>query len=89
MPLYGAQSAPLLTSRGGKERVKVNQRTLIDKILAGYAGAGAMYRELLQKSNNADATIADLYSTTASSSSSCETTRTERPRVIPEQAMRA
>jgi hypothetical protein len=46
------------------ERVEVNQRALIDKILARYASAGAVYRELLQNSNDADATTAEIYFTT-------------------------
>lgn len=41
-------------------RVEVNQRALIDKILARYASAGAVYRELLQNSNDAGATEAEL-----------------------------
>jgi hypothetical protein len=50
---------------GGEERVEVNQRALIDKILARYASAGAVYRELLQNSNDAEATIAEVYFTTS------------------------
>jgi archaellum component FlaG (FlaF/FlaG flagellin family) len=44
---------------------KVNQRALIDKILARYASAGAVYRELLQNSNDANATVAEIYFTTS------------------------
>ena len=51
-------------------RVEVNQRALIDKILARYASAGAVYRELLQNSNDAGATTAELRFTTASSTES-------------------
>jgi hypothetical protein len=46
------------------ERVEVNQRALIDKILARYASANAVYRELVQNSNDADATTAEIYFTT-------------------------
>lgn len=42
-------------------RVEVNQRALIDKILARYASANAVYRELLQNSNDANATRAEIY----------------------------
>lgn len=42
---------------------------MIDKILARYASAGAVYRELLQNSNDADATTAEILITTTSSSS--------------------
>jgi hypothetical protein len=51
-------------STEGEERVEVNQRALIDKILARYASAGAVYRELLQNSNDAESTIAEIYFTT-------------------------
>ena len=57
-----------------EERVEVNQRALIDKILARYASAGAVYRELLQNSNDADATIAEVYFTTSSTSTSTAST---------------
>ena len=40
---------------------------MIDKILARYASAGAVYRELLQNSNDADATTAEILITTSSS----------------------
>jgi hypothetical protein len=48
---------------GSDSRVEVNQRALIDKILARYASAGAVYRELLQNSNDAEATIAEIHFT--------------------------
>ena len=44
-------------------RVQVNQRALIDKILARYAAEYAVYRELLQNSNDADATTAEIHFT--------------------------
>lgn len=50
-------------STEGEERVEVNQRALIDKILARYASAGAVYRELLQNSNDAEATVSEIYFT--------------------------
>lgn len=49
---------------GVDSRVEVNQRALIDKILARYASAGAVYRELLQNSNDAEATNAEVHFTT-------------------------
>lgn len=45
---------------GADERVEVNQRALIDKILARYASVGAVYRELLQNSNDAEASQAQV-----------------------------
>jgi hypothetical protein len=63
--LYETVRANLDQTSGAEERVEVNQRALIDKILARYASAGAVYRELLQNSNDAEATVAELYFTTA------------------------
>jgi hypothetical protein len=62
MSLYDTVRANVDT--GNEERVEVNQRALIDKILARYASAGAVYRELLQNSNDAEATTAEIYFTT-------------------------
>jgi len=55
---------------GSDSRVEVNQRALIDKILARYASAGAVYRELLQNSNDAEASSAEIHFTTAAGSAS-------------------
>ena len=64
---YDAVRASVDKASGGdvEERVEVNQRALIDKILARYASAGAVYRELLQNSNDAEASIAEIYFTTS------------------------
>lgn len=70
-----------------EERVEVNQRALIDKILARYASAGAVYRELLQNSNDAEATKAEVHFTTETVAAASSTTngkstpvvRTSRP----------
>eukprot|EP00804_Cyclotella_cryptica_P009879 CCRYP_014180-RC/>CCRYP_014180-RC protein AED:0.05 eAED:0.05 QI:56/1/1/1/0.9/0.81/11/470/1857 len=56
-----------IAEKGSDARVEVNQRALIDKILARYASTGAVYRELLQNSNDAEATIAEIIITTSSS----------------------
>jgi hypothetical protein len=70
MSLYDSVRAHVNTSaHSNEERVEVNQRALIDKILARYASAGAVYRELLQNSNDADATEAEVYFTTTNTSS--------------------
>ena len=61
---YYASVKHAVSLEGGEERVEVNQRNLIDKILARYASAGAVYRELLQNSNDANATDAEIYFTT-------------------------
>lgn len=57
-------------------RVEVNQRALIDKILARYASASAVYRELLQNSNDAGATVAEIHFTTAITSANSTATAT-------------
>jgi hypothetical protein len=54
-------------------RVEVNQRALIDKILARYASANAVYRELLQNSNDANATVAEIYFTTTTTAANSST----------------
>ena len=59
MPNY-ADIRAAVQSTGSDSRVEVNQRALIDKILARYASAGAVYRELLQNSNDAEATEAEI-----------------------------
>ena len=64
-PTTTSSSKTTTTSGGGgvvyeDERVEVNQRALIDKILARYASEGAVYRELLQNSNDAQATMAEV-----------------------------
>lgn len=63
MPNYADIRAAVQES-GQDSRVEVNQRALIDKILARYASAGAVYRELLQNSNDAEATMAEIQFTT-------------------------
>jgi hypothetical protein len=56
------------------ERVEVNQRALIDKILARYASSYSIFRELLQNSNDACAALARIeFDTTTSNSSSLVT----------------
>mmetsp|Transcript_24134 Transcript_24134/g.59049 ORF Transcript_24134/g.59049 Transcript_24134/m.59049 type:complete len:1833 (-) Transcript_24134:1433-6931(-) len=64
MSLYDSVRASVDKS-GEFEQVSVNQRALIDKILARYASAGAVYRELLQNSNDANATEAEVHFTTS------------------------
>jgi hypothetical protein len=55
---------------GEDERVEVNQRALIDTILGRYASAGDVYRELLQNSNDAEATVAEIRFTTTTTTTS-------------------
>jgi hypothetical protein len=43
----------VLRDTGIEEKVEVNQRHLIDKILARYSAAFTIFRELLQNANDA------------------------------------
>jgi hypothetical protein len=45
----------------------VNQRALIDKVLARYSGEHSVFRELLQNSDDAGATAAEIIFETRSS----------------------
>lgn len=45
-----------LVTHGREERVTVNQRALIDKLLARYKGHFTVFRELIQNSDDARAT---------------------------------
>ncbi|RIA98236.1 hypothetical protein C1645_750373 [Glomus cerebriforme] len=48
-------------SSSNKEEVKVNQRCLVDKILARYSSEFVIYRELLQNSDDAKSTMIKIY----------------------------
>ncbi|KAJ3072647.1 hypothetical protein HDU99_002145 [Rhizoclosmatium hyalinum] len=50
-----------LRANGEEEKVEVNQRHLIDKILARYSAENTIFRELLQNSNDAQATAAEIH----------------------------
>jgi len=65
---YYANLRSAISNDGVDTRVEVNQRSLIDKILARYATPGAVYRELIQNSNDADATVVEIVLSTAGSS---------------------
>lgn len=58
-----------LMSSGQEKRVDVNQRHLIDKILARYATQFSVFRELLQNSDDARATVSEIYFSTVPSPS--------------------
>lgn len=63
---FTAQHAAILGDSGTEDvRVDVNQRALIDKILARYCTDFSVYRELLQNSNDARATQAEIYFATS------------------------
>ncbi|KAI8616956.1 hypothetical protein BC830DRAFT_1115804 [Chytriomyces sp. MP71] len=54
-----------LRATGEEEKVEVNQRHLIDKILARYSAEHTIFRELLQNSNDAGATSVQITFKTA------------------------
>jgi hypothetical protein len=54
----------LIQDHGIEEKVEVNQRHLIDKILARYSASFTIFRELLQNSNDANAEAAQILFTT-------------------------
>ena len=49
-----------LLANGQDEAVSVNQRALIDKVLARYSGEYTVYREMLQNSDDAGATQVEI-----------------------------
>ncbi|OAX38848.1 hypothetical protein K503DRAFT_131582 [Rhizopogon vinicolor AM-OR11-026] len=50
-----------LWATGYDETVEVNQRALIDKVLARYSGEFTVFRELLQNSDDAQSSMVELY----------------------------
>ncbi|KAI9364960.1 hypothetical protein DFJ73DRAFT_619935 [Zopfochytrium polystomum] len=59
--LQSLKDSLLSTDQNGEERVEVNQRHLIDKILARYSADNTIFRELLQNSNDAGASAAEIH----------------------------
>ncbi|PKY20927.1 hypothetical protein RhiirB3_524661 [Rhizophagus irregularis] len=55
----------VLSSAGGEHRVEVNQRHLIDKILARYSAKFVVFRELMQNSDDAKSTKVQIFYETA------------------------
>ncbi|KAG0215948.1 hypothetical protein BGX28_007174 [Mortierella sp. GBA30] len=64
-----ALRSQVLSYTGAEERVEVNQRHLIDKILARYSAEYVVYRELMQNSDDAGAKGIEIVFETASPSS--------------------
>ncbi|OCH90810.1 hypothetical protein OBBRIDRAFT_834709 [Obba rivulosa] len=56
-----AQDRSALWDSGHDESVEVNQRALIDKVLARYSGEFTVFRELLQNSDDAGATAVEIH----------------------------
>ncbi|KAI0747853.1 hypothetical protein C8Q80DRAFT_1168786 [Daedaleopsis nitida] len=56
-----ANSRDALWESGYDESVEVNQRALIDKVLARYSGEFTVFRELLQNSDDANATAVEIH----------------------------
>ncbi|KAF9371790.1 hypothetical protein CPB97_001717, partial [Podila verticillata] len=62
-----ALRSQVLSKTGAEERVEVNQRHLIDKILARYSAEYVVYRELMQNSDDAGAKGIEIVFETATS----------------------
>ena len=71
----GGGPAPSSGSDYKLSRVETNQRALIDKILARYATQNAVFRELLQNSNDAGAKTAEIRYTTDVAATAAASTR--------------
>ncbi|KAI8974636.1 hypothetical protein BDB01DRAFT_805850 [Pilobolus umbonatus] len=56
----------MMTSEGGEEKVEVNQRHLIDKILARYSAEFVLYRELMQNADDASSSAIQIHFQTSS-----------------------
>ncbi|KAI0637255.1 hypothetical protein C8Q77DRAFT_1216014 [Trametes polyzona] len=56
-----AHARDALWESGFDESVEVNQRALIDKVLARYSGEFTVFRELLQNSDDASATAVEIH----------------------------
>ncbi|KAG8805492.1 hypothetical protein FRC19_007851, partial [Serendipita sp. 401] len=61
------------------EPVEVNQRALIDKVLARYSGKFTVFRELLQNADDAEATAVQIIFETKSTAEISEGTEEARP----------
>ncbi|GAA5897454.1 hypothetical protein JCM8208_003276 [Rhodotorula glutinis] len=59
-----------LLAGGADEQVSVNQRALVEKILARYSGEHTVFRELLQNSDDAGASTVELHFRTTTGSTS-------------------
>ncbi|KAG5646295.1 hypothetical protein DXG03_003892 [Asterophora parasitica] len=66
-----------LWATGHDESVEVNQRALIDKVLARYSGEFTVFRELLQNSDDAQATAVEIHFDTQKFLDSRNGTQTE------------
>ncbi|KAI8369380.1 uncharacterized protein BYT42DRAFT_617411 [Radiomyces spectabilis] len=51
----------MLEQHGGEEKVEVNQRHLIDKILARYSAEYVLYRELMQNADDASSSEVEIH----------------------------
>ncbi|CAO3637571.1 unnamed protein product [Mucor hiemalis] len=56
----------IMTNNGVEEKVEVNQRHLIDKILARYSAEYVLYRELMQNADDASSSSVQIHFHTAS-----------------------
>ncbi|BGP21645.1 ubiquitin system component Cue [Rhodotorula toruloides] len=73
-----------LLAEGQDEQVTVNQRALVEKILARYSGEHTVFRELLQNSDDAGATSVELHFRTTSGAAGLEDSQpTYSPESLP------
>ncbi|KAG6820876.1 hypothetical protein H0H93_010220 [Arthromyces matolae] len=69
---------------GHDESVEVNQRALIDKVLARYSGEFTVFRELLQNSDDAQATAVEIHFDTQSFINNSERPPDNNANVLPD-----
>ncbi|BGP12853.1 hypothetical protein JCM10213_005226 [Rhodosporidiobolus nylandii] len=75
-----------LLAEGQDEQVSVNQRALVEKILARYSGEHTVYRELLQNSDDAGASSVELHFRTSTSSVASSPSTADQP-IYPPDAL--
>ncbi|GAA6035210.1 hypothetical protein JCM8097_006421 [Rhodosporidiobolus ruineniae] len=73
-----------LLAEGQDEQVSVNQRALVEKILARYSGEHTVYRELLQNSDDAGASNVELHFRTSAGTVGSSSAVADQPTYPPE-----
>ncbi|GAA5899994.1 hypothetical protein JCM6882_007020 [Rhodosporidiobolus microsporus] len=73
-----------LLAEGTEEAVSVNQRALVEKILARYSGEYTVYRELLQNSDDAGASSVELHFRSSTGTVGSSATTTDQPTYPPD-----
>ncbi|GAA6001650.1 hypothetical protein JCM10207_002248 [Rhodosporidiobolus poonsookiae] len=73
-----------LLEQGQDEQVTVNQRALVDKLLARYSGEHTVYRELLQNSDDAAASSVEIHFRTSSGAIGTSNSLVDQPTYSPD-----